>query len=99
MKIKGFFSPFLSHLILMVVLEILSLHRETKSKLHPWISKFMCMNVPMYIYIPKHIKNQAHGISWSYVDGFGCLFYLLYFYLRGKLGLGPYISEGALYCF
>lgn len=59
----------------------------------------MCMYIPKYIYIPKQIKNQAHGIAGSYVDGFGCLFYLLYFYLRGKLDLDPYISEGALFDF
>lgn len=59
----------------------------------------MCIYIPVYIYIPKHIKNQVHGIAWSYVDGFGCLFYLLYFYLREKLDLGPYISEGVLFDF
>lgn len=57
---------------------------------------YMCM----YIYTPEHIKNQTHGIAWSYVDSFGCLFYLLYFYLERKIGFGAVsVSESALFDF
>lgn len=49
-------------------------------------SYFNC--VCMYIYILKHIKNQMHGIAWSYADSFDCLFYLLYFYFERKIGFG-----------
>ena len=46
------------------------------------------MDMRMYVYIPKYIKNQTHGIAWSYVDGPGCQFYLLYFYFESKIGFG-----------
>lgn len=60
----------------------------------------MCMYMCMYIYTPEHIKKPNIWHCLELCRQFGCLFYLLYFYLERKIGFGAVsVSESALFDF